>query len=279
MCAQFGVLVSYSQAYSHQSNGSAERAGSSLIGLIRKKFADDRLSNWLDLMHSALVQNSDVPNLSGLTPYQCVTGRGRVAKWIPYTVDREAFDASEFITNMQESHKWMRHQLLVQRAKNLEMVNKHRREKDVLMEGDLVWTEVPRNPIGLIVGTKIDVKWFGPRRVTARLGKHSYYVTTDAKGSLKQYHRDQLKPYHHDVLTGKSLPLHYFAPSRSKAIEIGEQDEGSWEVESIQDVRKRGGKLEYLSKWKGFVNSTWETAGSFVTEPWEVFGCTSRQDS
>ena len=42
MCSQMGVVMACSQAYSHQSNGSAERAGSSVINYIRKRYAENR---------------------------------------------------------------------------------------------------------------------------------------------------------------------------------------------------------------------------------------------
>ena len=133
---------------------------------------------------------------------------------------------------------------------------------------DQVSNKVPKAALVIVAGSKLDTRWLGPRMITARVGEHSYKVRTADRGKEKVYHRDQLKPYHHDVLTGASLPLYYYAPSRAKAIEIGEEEDRYWEVEKVIRVRRRNGKLEYLTKWKDWKDATWEPVGSFVTEVW-----------
>ena len=93
---------------------------------------------------------------------------------------------------MKALHHWVRQQLESERQKNLHKVNQWRKEKTTFAVNDWVWTEVPKNPLGIVGGNKLDVRWLGPRLVTARVGEHSYMVKQSEHGKEKQFHRDQL---------------------------------------------------------------------------------------
>jgi hypothetical protein len=152
------------------------------------------------------------------------------------------------------------------REKDADKVNRSRSEKSVFAAGDSVWTEVPRNPIGSVAGSKLEVRWYGPRPVVSRAGEHSYYVQINAKGKQKCFHRDQLKPYQEDVLTGESFPLYHIAPTKKRAQEIGEEEEDCI-VDCILGQRVHRGVTQFKVKWQGFPVSeaSWEPLCNFVT--------------
>ena len=86
-CAGMGIWQAFSQAYHHQANGRAERAGQSLMEILRKIY-EERKINWVEALPQTLDRYHDVPNLSGLSPYQIVFGRHRPLRNVPYTPRR-----------------------------------------------------------------------------------------------------------------------------------------------------------------------------------------------
>jgi hypothetical protein len=206
ICASMGTMQTYAHAYHQQSNGRSECTGKAVIALIRKKFADEgaQKGSWVDIMHQTVVQAMNVPGPTGLSPYLIVTGRERPMAGIPYSPLKEAAGAVEYLQKMESLKEWAIAELTQARQKDVDKVNRSRRVKAVFEAGELVWTEAPRNPIGSVSGTKLETKWYGPRTVEARVGEYSYNVQINSKGKVKCFHRDQLKAYQEDTLTGES---------------------------------------------------------------------------
>ena len=53
MCGCLGIRQAYSQAYHHQENGRAERAGQQLQEKLRKLYVESRL-NWVEALPQVL---------------------------------------------------------------------------------------------------------------------------------------------------------------------------------------------------------------------------------
>ena len=73
LCAGMGIWQAFSQAYHHQAKGRAERAGQSLMQILRKIYEEKKI-NWVEALPQTLDRYHHVPNLSGLSPYQNVLG-------------------------------------------------------------------------------------------------------------------------------------------------------------------------------------------------------------
>ena len=101
LCAGMGIWQANSQAYHHQANGRAERAGQSLMEILRK-IDEEKGINWVEALPQTLDQYHDVPNLSGLSPYQIVFGRHRSLGNVPYTPASQCEDARDFFARMKE---------------------------------------------------------------------------------------------------------------------------------------------------------------------------------
>ena len=70
-----------------------------------------------------------------------------------------------------------------------------------------------------------------------------------------------MKPFLGDRLQGKSVELFHHMASY-KPQEIGRDE---WDVETIRRHRVgTNGQLEFLTKWEGSDEETWEPAGNFV---------------
>ena len=101
LCVGMGIWKAFSQTYHHQANGRAERAGQSLMKLLRKIFEEKRIS-WVDELPQTLDHYHDVTNLSGLIPYQIVVGRHRPLGNVPYVPVSQCEDAQDFFARMKE---------------------------------------------------------------------------------------------------------------------------------------------------------------------------------
>ena len=65
--------------------------------ILRKTYEEKRI-NWVEALPQTLDRYHDVPNLSGLTPYQIVFGRHRPLGNVPYVPE----DARDFFARMKE---------------------------------------------------------------------------------------------------------------------------------------------------------------------------------
>ena len=69
--------------------------------ILRKIYEEKRI-NWVEALPKTLDRYHDVPNLSGLSPYQIVFGRHRPLVNVPYTPVSQCEDARDFFARMKE---------------------------------------------------------------------------------------------------------------------------------------------------------------------------------
>ena len=121
--------------------------------------------------------------------------------------------------------------------------------------GDWVWVLRPKGG-----GNKLDTWWVGPACVVRRTGDLSYQVRVKPE-VVQDVHMDQLKPYIGDTLRGSCVHLyHHMTGYQPMAIATDE-----WDVDKILDHRtNKNGQLEFLTRWEGAEEETWEPARIFV---------------
>ena len=74
-------------------------------------------------------------------------------------------------------------------------------------------------------------------------------------------HRSQMKIHFEDEFADEKLELHHFSPLS----EDFDTTPDEWEVEKILMHRVgKGGRLEFLTKWKGWEDATWEPLMHFI---------------
>ena len=83
MCSRLGIRQAFSQAYHPRANGRAERAGQSLIELLKKLNTHQKI-NWVEALPRVLYRYHDVINETGHSPYQILFGRPRLGLGIPH---------------------------------------------------------------------------------------------------------------------------------------------------------------------------------------------------
>ena len=259
MCARLGIRKAYSQAYRAQANGRAEVAGKTLIGLLRKLHAEEKV-NWVEVLPRVLRMYHDTVGESGMSPFQIVFGRERNLAGVPYEIPRECEGAETFLARMDTLDKKVAATLNELHRKEAQRVNAKRKAPTPYEVGAWVWVLRPRKGDS---AAKLDTWWIGPCEVKRRVGNLSYQVEVKP-GITQDVHAEQLKPYINDVINGNALHLFHHM--------TGHQETGTgpdeWNVKEILRHRtKPNGAVEFLTQWEGTEGGeeTWEPPSNFIT--------------
>ena len=193
MCARLGVRCAYAQAHRHQANGRAEVGGRILQDILRGLLQDHPI-NWVEALPWALRVHHDMVNpLTGLSPYQILTGRDRVLAGLPFQPIQHCWEAQQYFDRMAEVDDLVMKALTrvhekVERRENQRRASLRPHEKDVYRAGDWVWVLKPK-PVG---GVKMESWWHGPYEVQARVSDAGYRLKEDHQKTF-DVHADQLK--------------------------------------------------------------------------------------
>jgi len=160
--------------------------------------------------------------------------------------EREAQTAAE---RLELIHEVARTEMRYAQLRQAEGADSHRTHAPAFRPSDLVWVDGlnwrTARPSG-----KLENKHHGLYRVVRTIGTHAYELDIPA---TIQKHRTFLVWLLHaaadDPFPGQVVP-----PPLPVIVE-GEEE---WEVEEILDSRRTRGRLQYLVKWRGFTDPTWE---------------------
>ena len=253
MCGILGIRVAFSQAYHHQANGRAEKAGQQLMERLRRLQIEDKLT-WVEALPRVLDRLHDTPGETGLTPYQILFGRHRPLAGIPYAPPAESEDANVFFARQKEVDQKVADHLNRVHQRQAGATNKNRVMGEVFLAGEKVWYLRPENS-----GNKLDSRWLGPALVISREGIFSYVVEIKPDYRVKA-HVTALKPYKEDVVLGEPTPLFY----HRRTVPDPEAAPDEWIVEEILEHRlERDGSYKFLTKWQASEERTWEPVGNF----------------
>ena len=197
-----GIRQAYSQAYHHQANGRAERAGQQIMEKLRKLQVHDKV-NWVEALPRVLDRIHDLPGETGFTPYEILFGRHRPLSGLPLPIPHVCEDALQFFNRMQTLDQKVASTLNETHWKSAERVNRNRIESLPFQISDLVMYRRPEN-----AGNKLDSRWLGPAVVRSREGDRSYQIEIKPNVTIKA-HRSFLKPYIKVENFGNPIPLFY----------------------------------------------------------------------
>ena len=253
MCGILGIRHAFSQAYHHQANGRAEKAGQQLMERLRRLQIEDKVT-WVEALPRVLDRLHDTPGETGLSPYQILFGRHRPLAGVPYAPPVESEDANKFFERQREVDRMVAEHLNRVHEKQAAATNKGRVSGELFLVGEKVWYLRPENS-----GNKLDSRWLGPALVVAREGIFSYLVELKPNFRVKA-HVTALKPYREDVVLGLPTPMFY----HRRTIPDPEAAPDEWLVDRIIGHRKeKDGSFRFLTKWQGSEETTWEPVGHF----------------
>ena len=102
ICARLGIRMAYSQAHRPQANGLAEVAGRVVQDLLRRLLSENEI-NWVEALPRALrIHHDTLDPIIGMSPYEAMFGRERALGGLPWEVEMECREATEFLDEMQE---------------------------------------------------------------------------------------------------------------------------------------------------------------------------------
>ena len=217
MCARLGVRCAYAQAHRHQANGRAEVGGRVMQDILRGLLQDHAV-NWVEALPWALRIHHDMVNpLTGMSPYQILTGRERVLAGLPYQPIQFCWEAQQYFDKMAEVDDLVMKALTrahekVEKWENQRRASLRPRDKGIYHTGDWVWVLKPK-PVG---GVKMESWWHGPYEVQARVSDASYRLKQDHQKTFDA-HADQMKPCKWDPPGPLEQVLHYPPPSENAA--------------------------------------------------------------
>jgi hypothetical protein len=151
---------------------------------------------------------------------------------------------------MKELHETLRMEIRYAQEVQQEQADRRRIPAPALQIGDKVWLST-KNIRTTRPSKKLDQRRMGPYPISAVVGPRAYRLTLP--GNLKihpVFHINLLEPAARD----DPIPGHV-APE-PPPVEI----EGSpeWEVSEIVDSRRYRRQLQYLVRWTGYAEPTWQ---------------------
>ena len=104
LCARLGIHHLRCEIHSHRALP-GERAGRSLINMLRKELASEKDFHWLEILFAMLRRYHNTPLYHGLSPNEIVFGRKKCWWNMPLNNPRPCKDASLFLDEVQRAEK------------------------------------------------------------------------------------------------------------------------------------------------------------------------------
>ena len=258
LCARLGFHHLRCEVHQHRAMP-AERAGKTIINMLRKELAYDKDVHWLEFSFPLLRRYHNTELYHGYSPNQLVFGQNKCWWNLRYDHPGECKDASAFFDEIQAGEKEGKRLGEKFPADWLSIANQGRKEPRDLEEGDRVW--LGKSETTQKGDSKLLPLWEGPFEIVSRVRENSFKVRVDVNRELEAS-EDRLKP---EIPTpkGRVKPLFWTSKWLSKRRIEG----GNYELERLVDPSKDDeGNWRFLVKYKGFPESenTWEPHSSFV---------------
>ena len=258
LCARLGIHHLRCEIHSHRALP-GERAGRSIINMLRKELASEKDFHWMEVLFALLRRYHNTPLYHGLSPNEIAFGRKKCWWNMPLNNPRPCKDASLFLDEVQRADKSVSKLIEKHQADWLWVQNQGRKNPHNFEVDDRVWLR--KSETTLDGDDKLLPLWEGPFAVTARLGENRWRIRVDVSREI-DVSGDRLK---REIPSPKDRvkPLFWTAKHLSDRVIEG----GKYELKRIVEARRDAkGEWEFLCEWRGFDSShnNWEPAQSFV---------------
>ena len=258
LCARLGIHHLRCEIHSHRALP-GERAGRSIINMLRKELASEKDFHWLEVLFALLRRYHNTPLYHGLSPNEIVFGRKKCWWNMPLHNPRPCKDASLFLDEIQRAEKTVSKLIDKHQADWLWVQNQGRKNPHNFEVDDRVW--LGKSETTLDGDDKLLPLWEGPFAVTARLGENRWRIRVDVSREI-EVSGDRLK---REIPSPKDRVKPVFWTSKFLSDRVIEG--GKYELKRILEARRdEKGEWEFLCEWRGFDSShnNWEPAHSFV---------------
>jgi hypothetical protein len=252
-----GIRRDLSTAYHPQTDGQTERTNQVLEQYLRC-YLDYDMDNWVELLPLAeFAHNTQHHSALGMSPFEATYGYK--ASFIPsfsafYEENQEDTlvpAALDFAKSLKAQHDQLVQELKFSQTRMAISADKTRRPVPDFKVGEYVWLDA-RDFKTERAMKKLDHKFFGPFKVLKKVNANAYELELPISMSRKH-------PVFNVSKLWKALIDEQRAYERPPPVLV-EDGEEFFEIERILKERKvRGGKRQYLIKWKGYpdTDNTW----------------------
>ena len=275
VCQLCGIQHAYTTVYRPQGNGAVERTNRRVVELLRRLLSQHstRSFTWLDLLPVVQFLLNDADGVVPVSPHMAVFGRqlAFVGDDFGLPCPRSTPNAELWCKQRRDAIETLRHDLQQARQQQKQQYDQHRSDIAFTV-GTLVWVNQART------AKKLEPRWFGPCKIVATAGANAYVVET-AQGVQKTFNVELLKLYTTNLNNGQRRVFNASSSSTSGAADDDDKEELLATVEHI--VRHRvnsDGTVQWLVKWVGSDELTWESLDSFVdvTKQWADYNRTNK---
>jgi hypothetical protein len=262
VCQLLKIVRRLSTAYHPETDGATERMNQTVETYLRT-FVNGQQDNWADLLPMAeLAINNRDAHSTGVSPFFLAHGYHVEPLQLEETLEsvrkpRGPIQQADLIVRqLKEAREWAQTVMAVSQQEQEEVANRTRQQAPQFREGDKVWLNL-RNVRTTRPSKKLD--WKNAKyTVTEVIGSHSYRLNTPT-GIHNVFHSDLLRTASTDPLDSQVTD-----DSQPGPMMVGNEEE--YEIERIlkdRTVRKgRGSQKQYLVKWTGYAEPTWEPASA-----------------
>lgn len=239
-------------AYHQQANGQAERTNSTLEQYLRC-FLNYQQDDWADLLPMAqFCYNNTIHSSINMTPFfACLGYHPRFSVNVPRVAVNNP-RAEHRLQGLQELQEDLKFHIEYANEAHERSYNNRTREQPTLNVNDKVWL-LRTNIQTKRPSAKLDNVRLGPFKIVEVIGSRSFRLELPRELSRLHpvFHVSLLEPYLENDIAGRVAPP-------PQPIEV--DGEMEYEVEVILDSRRRYRRLEYLVKWLGYNEQTWQPA-------------------
>ena len=260
VCKKLGIKAQLSTAFHPETDGQTEKINGVMEQYLRAfvSYQQDDQPSWL--LVAEFVGNNTVSEATKVIPFfanKDYHPRMGFEKLLATRVPQE-LKTDKFITHMKELEQFLKTEMQFAQAKYETATNRHCILAPSYQVGNKVWLSTKNLQIKRL-SQKLDMRWAGPFKVKQVINPYAYELDLPrAYGVHPVFHVNLLDPVATDSLEG-----HWQEPPPPILIDNKEE----WLVEEILDSQKIRGSLNYLVKWIGSDNPTWQPAADITHSP------------
>jgi hypothetical protein len=274
LCKQLKIDARLSTAFHPETDGQTENANAVMEQVLRA-YTNYQQDDWVSWLPTAQFEaNNTTSESTRVSPFLANSGQHpRMGFEPPSNTLRpphqklQVGDVNRLVDKLRDLSEYVREELLWAQASQQEYANRKRSPAPAYSVGDRLWLDA-RNIRTNRQSKKLDWKNLGPFSVTKVVSSHAYRL--DLPDSMK------IHPVFHVSLLRPAAPESDYLPGQQNPPPdpILIDGEPEYVVERIERIRfnRRRRRYEYLTRWTGYDELSWEPAEALRdTEATEEF--------